>query len=164
VGSSLLTKDAFCKKSGLRSAQNRLRTDLAAGDATVGSRPFHLGCLPRAMATLVTIPAFWSVAAAILKGAGRVLFSGQETLLSPRRAAQRSLPAQLRPGVLEATGERPTKRPHDLILAAGFRHDGGAVDGSGLGHMYASTAHKHRLLFAPMPTISCYPNPVVALP
>ena len=39
-GSSLLTKDAFCKKSGLRSAQNRLRIDLAAGDTTIGSRPF----------------------------------------------------------------------------------------------------------------------------
>ena len=39
VGSSLLTKGAFCKKSGLRSAQNRLRIDLAAGDTTVGSRP-----------------------------------------------------------------------------------------------------------------------------
>ena len=32
VGSSLLAKDAFRKKSGLRSAENRLRLDLAADD------------------------------------------------------------------------------------------------------------------------------------
>ena len=41
----LLTKDAFCKKSGRRSAQNRLRIDLAAGDTTVGSRPIPPGIL-----------------------------------------------------------------------------------------------------------------------
>ena len=37
--SLLLTKEAFCKKSGLRSSQNRLGIDLAADGTTVGSRP-----------------------------------------------------------------------------------------------------------------------------
>jgi hypothetical protein len=62
-GSSLLTKDAFCKKSGLRSAQNRLRIDLAAGDTTVGPRPIRS---IRSMATETgfshtTIRRIWNV-------------------------------------------------------------------------------------------------------
>ncbi len=74
MGSSLLTKGAFCKKSGLRSAQNRLRTDLAAGDTTVGPRP-KLACGARVANVIASIVGALSPVRAAIKAPVRSMLS-----------------------------------------------------------------------------------------